>query len=338
MERLILLDDAMTHPGEFEESPYLQTRGPRSVMCLPVMRSGKIEALLYVENSLSAGVFTPARRDVLETLVGLAAISLVNAQLFARQEEALRLERRATEELNRLSRMKDEFLANTSHELRTPLNGIIGLAGSLADGAKGPLPDPAVDTLNLLVTSGRRLEALVNDILDFSSLRVGGLDLRPVPVDLRAMVELAAAILGPRAHENGTVIENGVPDSLTVLVDENRMQQILINLLDNAVKFTRAGQVRVEAARKVPESKSRSPTPASASPGNTATGSSSPSSSLTLPSRANTGGQVWASPSCASWSNCMAARSGWPIPTARERAWSSTWPTPTSPCRSRAMW
>ncbi len=248
-ESPVLLDDASSAPGEFEGSLYLQTRSPRSVMCMPVVRSGKLEALLYVENSLSARVFTPARRDVLETVVGLAAISLVNAQLFAQQEEALRLERRATEELNRLSRMKDEFLANTSHELRTPLNGIIGLAGSLADGAKGPLPAPAIDTLNLLVTSGRRLEALVNDILDFSSLKVGGLDLRSVPIDLRAMVELAAAILGPRARDSGTEIENVVPEGMTVLADEYRLQQILINLLDNAVKFTRAGRVRIEAQR-----------------------------------------------------------------------------------------
>lgn len=247
--QLVLLDDAVTNPGQFGGDPCVVARRPRSVMCLPVMRSGSIEALMYLENAQSPRVFTPARRDVLETLLGLAAISLVNARLFARQEEALRLERRASEELSRLSRMKDEFLANTSHELRTPLNGIIGLAGSLAAGAKGPLPEAAVETLELLASAGRRLETLVHDILDFSHLRAGGLELKPVPVDLRGVTDVVLSILGSRIRDSGSTVENLVPEDVVVEADPDRLQQVLINLVDNAAKFGGGGEIRIEAER-----------------------------------------------------------------------------------------
>ena len=244
--RAVLIDDAAL-PGEFSASHYFAGRASRSVMCLPVMRLGVVEAILHVENTLSPQVFTSDRRDVLETLVGLAAISLVNARLYARQSEALRLERHAGEELERLSRLKDEFLANTSHELRTPLNGIIGLAESLAEGTKGPLPKAAIESLNMVVESGRRLEHLVSDILDLAGLRVGGIELRAVPVDLRAVAAHAASLLDGKARGAGVTIEITISEALTVLADEDRLLQIFLNLLDNAIKFAPGGPVTIAA-------------------------------------------------------------------------------------------
>jgi predicted ATPase/signal transduction histidine kinase/CheY-like chemotaxis protein/class 3 adenylate cyclase len=234
--------------GAFAATRYIQTRQPRAAACLPVARSGQTEAIIYLENSLTAGVFTPARREMLQTVASLAAISLSNARLFAQQEKALALEKRATEELSRLNDLKDNFLANTSHELRTPLNGIIGLADSMIGGIDGDLPDRAVDTLKLIVNSGRRLSSLVNDILDFSRLKENELVLTKRPVDLRSAVDVVAALIGPKARQNKVTIFNEVDQSLpAVLADEDRLQQILLNLVDNGVKFAAPGEVRISA-------------------------------------------------------------------------------------------
>ncbi len=96
--------------------------------------------------------------------------------------------------LQRMDRIKDQFLANTSHELRTPLNGIIGLSDSLIDGVAGPLSNEAIDNLSMIVQSGKRLANLVNDILDFSKMKNQDLQLQLRPVDIRSSVTLVLAL------------------------------------------------------------------------------------------------------------------------------------------------
>jgi len=151
-------------------------------------------------------------------------------------------------ELQRLDRLKDEFLANTSHELRTPLNGIIGIADSLIDGAVGPLTEAQRHNLSLIVSSGRRLTNLVNDILDFSKLRCHELQLRTRPLDMRSVtgvvLMLSQTLVGNREIQLVNQIEARLP---AAEADEDRVQQILHNLVGNAVKFTGEGRVSVSA-------------------------------------------------------------------------------------------
>ncbi|GAA6200264.1 AAA family ATPase [Aquicoccus sp. SU-CL01552] len=241
----VILSDARS-ASRHARLAYVRARAPKSLMCLPVLGQHGLQAVLHLENSLSEGVFTIQRQEILSTLTSLAAISLSNARLYARQSKALELEKRATEELARVNRLKDEFLATTSHELRTPLNGIIGLAEALIEGAKGDLPAPARATLELIVSSGERLSHLVTDILDLSRLREGELSLQPRPLDLRALVDVVFCVMEPRAAQNGVDMINAVPgDAQALLADENRLQQILFNLVDNAIKFSPGGQVTV---------------------------------------------------------------------------------------------
>ncbi|MCF7978304.1 MAG: diguanylate cyclase [Chromatiaceae bacterium] len=162
------------------------------------------------------------------------------------QQEALDSKQLAIDSLRKANRLKDDFLANTSHELRTPLHGIIGLADSLRGGAAGPLPAAADDNLALIIASGRRLATLVNDILDFSRLRHRELRLDLSAVDVRAVSELVLQLLANLATPKGLELINSVPPELPpALADENRLQQILYNLLGNAIKFTEQGWVRV---------------------------------------------------------------------------------------------
>ena len=153
------------------------------------------------------------------------------------------------EELSQLDKLKDEFLANTSHELRTPLNGIIGIADSMVAGATGPLTPRQSYNLSLLVTSGRRLANLVNDILDFSRLKHKDLDLNLRPVAIGPLVDVVNTLLLPLVGNKDLTLINEIPDDCPpVLADENRLQQVLINLIGNSVKFTDAGEVRIMAS------------------------------------------------------------------------------------------
>jgi two-component system, sensor histidine kinase ChiS len=151
-------------------------------------------------------------------------------------------------QLQRLDKLKDEFLANTSHELRTPLNGIIGLTESLIDGATGQLPEQTISNLAMIASSGKRLSNLINDILDFSKLRHKNIELQIQPVGVREIVDIIASLSQPIiGNKNLQLINSVSPDTPLVDADENRLQQILYNLIGNAIKFTESGVIEISA-------------------------------------------------------------------------------------------
>ncbi len=151
------------------------------------------------------------------------------------------------ENLLKLDRLKDEFLANTSHELRTPLNGIIGIADSLLDGAAGEVNAPMKQNLHMISMSGRRLANLVNDILDFSKLKEKELQLNFQPIDLNACVEEVVSLCSLLVKDKPVRIINRCKGSPVVLADKDRVIQILTNLLNNAIKFTHQGEINIHA-------------------------------------------------------------------------------------------
>ncbi|MBD2126042.1 SpoIIE family protein phosphatase [Microcoleus sp. ZQ-A2] len=160
-------------------------------------------------------------------------------------EEALL---QANADLQRLDKLKDEFLANTSHELRTPLNGIIGIAESLMDEVTGSLPQATRFNLSLIVSSGRRLATLVNDILDFSKLKHETIELQLKPVEMRSLAEVVLTLCQPLIGQKKLQLINRISPNLpAVNADENRMQQILHNLVGNAIKFTDSGLIEISA-------------------------------------------------------------------------------------------
>ncbi len=147
-----------------------------------------------------------------------------------------------------VDKIKDAFLTNTAQELRTPLNGIIGLAQTLVDGIAGSLPDKANKNLAMIVASGRRLSNLVNDMLDFSKLSNESLELNVTPLDLNSLAEVVLNITKPLLGQKDLLLANRVPKDLPrVMADEIRLQQVLYNLVDNAIKFTPRGHVIINA-------------------------------------------------------------------------------------------
>lgn len=166
------------------------------------------------------------------------------------QRHKLRQDQKVLKRLKQVDKLKDVFLANTSHELRTPLNGIIGLAQSLVDGIAGPLPSKANKSLNMVVTSGKRLSHLIDDILDLSHLKHQRMVLKIEPIDLYRLVELVLVLSEPLRSGKDLQLINGVSiDIPAIEADQNRLLQVLHNLVGNAIKFSHKGVITVDAKR-----------------------------------------------------------------------------------------
>jgi len=167
------------------------------------------------------------------------------------QAKELARQRQVVERLRQVDKLKDDFLANTSHELRTPLHGIIGLAESSVADASAKIPERMRLNLGMIIASGKRLASLVNDILDFSKLKTQHLAIQQKPLDMRVLVELVLKFSEPLLAGKKLILKNEIlPDLPPVEGDENRLQQILHNLVGNAIKFTQSGEVKISASQR----------------------------------------------------------------------------------------
>lgn len=186
----------------------------------------------------------PIQGGVKELVILAKSFNQMTQQL---QESFNHLETK-NQELQHLDRLKDEFLANTSHELRTPLNGMIGIAESMIDGATGPMSELQKNSLLMVVGSGYRLANLVNDILDFSKLKHHNIELQLGSVGMREVTEVVLAFCRILVQGKDLQLINAISSNLPpATADENRLQQILHNLVGNAIKFTECGIVTVSA-------------------------------------------------------------------------------------------
>ncbi len=171
----------------------------------------------------------------------------VFAYIYANKLKLAR-ERAVVRRLSQLDALKDEFMANTSHELRTPLNGIIGLTESMLMGSGGELSPKSRQDLGLVVAAGKRLAGLIDDILDFSKLKTHVLQLDLKAMDISAVSEVVLTLCRSLFGEKPVNLVNNIPAGLPrARADENRVSQILFNLVGNAVKFTEKGRVEVSA-------------------------------------------------------------------------------------------
>lgn len=226
---------------------------PCAVLCLPIVVNATFRGLVYLQHQHLVGAFQQERVQVLQLLANQTAILFENTRLSQQLLEANKnLEQKVTSRTRELAdakikaeaatEAKSAFLARMSHEIRTPINAVIGLSRL----ATKNCPEPELlDTLGKIRSSGEMLLSLVNDILDFSKIEAGKLRLENTRFALSPVVQQAINMTALKAHSKGLELVSDLSSDLPHEFngDPLRLQQLLVNLLNNAIKFTESGSV-----------------------------------------------------------------------------------------------
>jgi GAF domain-containing protein len=228
-------------PNILEERTYalrmremLERFGFRASLAVPLLREDRIVGGLVVRRK-STGEFRPEVVELLKTFATQSTLAIQNARLFREIEDKSR-------QIEAANRHKSEFLANMSHELRTPLNAIIGFSEVLGERMFGELNEKQAEYTEDILSSGRHLLSLINEILDLSKVEAGRMELKVATFDLPLAIDNARTFVRERAAKQGINLDVTVDERLGDFVgDERKIKQILLNLLSNAVKFTPEG-------------------------------------------------------------------------------------------------
>ena len=240
--------DPVQVPNILEERAYaprmremLERFGFRASLAVPLLREDRIIGGLVVRRK-STGEFRPEVIELLKTFATQSVLAIQNARLFREIEDKSR-------QIEAANRHKSEFLANMSHELRTPLNAIIGFSEVLGEKLFGELNEKQAEYTDDILSSGRHLLSLINEILDLSKVEAGRMELELSTFDLPTALENARTFVRERAVRHSITLDLSVDELLGDFVgDERKIKQILLNLLSNAVKFTpEGGRIGIKA-------------------------------------------------------------------------------------------
>jgi signal transduction histidine kinase len=243
-----LLEGTVVHIPDVGADPEYTFAGPalgnfRTIVAVPMLREGTaIGVLALMRNAVRP--FSEKQIELVSTFADQAAIAIENVRLFDEIQDKSR-------QLEMASERKSQFLASMSHELRTPLNAIIGLTEMMVTNAARFGTEKALEPLRRVNAAGTHLLSLINEVLDLSKIEAGKLDLNPEPINLPRLIEEVIGTAGQLAEKSKNRLIVEAQENVGALTaDPMRLKQILLNLLSNACKFTKEGEVALRV-RKV---------------------------------------------------------------------------------------
>ncbi|MBK8780773.1 MAG: GAF domain-containing protein [Anaerolineales bacterium] len=237
----IIINDITT---ETDFLPNMLLPDARAEMAIPIIVGEKVLGVFDVQ-SKQLGHFTQEDANIYNTLATQVGIALQNARLYKEQSATVA-------QLRELDRLKSSFLANMSHELRTPLNSILGFADVMLEELDGPLTPYMDNDLKLIQKNGQHLLHLINDVLDMAKIESGKLNLIIEKFNLHEIMEDVKSITSSLAHEKDItlLIDDESDHEVEINADRNRLRQVMINLVNNAMKFTEQGKINIHIARE----------------------------------------------------------------------------------------
>jgi len=237
----IQIVDALTDP-EYTMIEAQKRGGFRTMLAVPLLREGTPIGVLHLFRTV-VREFTDKQRELVETFADQAVIAIENVRLFDEIQEK-------NQQLAEASQNKSQFISSMSHELRTPLNAIIGLTEMMVTNAARFGTEKALEPLRRVNAAGTHLLSLINEILDLSKIEAGKLELNPEPVDLARLIEEVIGTAGQLAEKNKNRLVVEAQENVgSLTADSMRLKQILLNLLSNACKFTKEGEVALRVLK-----------------------------------------------------------------------------------------
>jgi signal transduction histidine kinase len=235
------IPDVLKDP-DYAHRSQAKTLNYRSIAAVPMLKDGCPLGTIAMARS-QTGMFPEWQIDLLRTFAAQAVIAIENVRLFDEIQDKNR-------QLQLASENKSQFVSSVSHELRTPLNAIIGLTEMMVTNAARFGTEKALEPLKRVNAAGTHLLGLINQVLDLSKIEAGKLELNPESVSLAPLIDEVIGTARQLAEQNKNRLVVEAEKSLgAVTVDPMRLRQILLNLLSNACKFTKQGEVKLKARR-----------------------------------------------------------------------------------------
>jgi signal transduction histidine kinase len=249
--RTIHVEDALAEADQYPESrKHALQLGYRTLLAVPLLHASEAIGVIVIRRA-EVRPFTERQIELVNTFADQAVIAIENARLFEEVQARTRELAKTVEDLEIASQHKNQFVANMSHELRTPLAAILGYAELIQEGFYGALPEKSLDALTRIRSNGKHLLGLINTVLDIAKIESGQFTLNMTEYAIESVVETVRAATESLAQNKKLTLTTSVDKSLPIgLGDEQRLTQVLLNLVGNAIKFTDAGEVSIAAGAR----------------------------------------------------------------------------------------